>query len=178
MAAGGLPPPPTRAGAGDFVWVAWYNQLRNYLSTGGSVAWAVVNKAGSSIADLQSKAHDLLTGLQGGTTNEHYHLTAAEHTALGSIPNHNTLGSIQGGVVNEYYHLTSAEYTGTGTGVFVRKDSAQLTGPVTFTGTIQPTTAGGYKSSDGSVGFTGTVTTASLVGKTITIKDGLITNVA
>ena len=70
--------------------------------------------------------------------------------------------------------MTSAEYTGTGTGAFVRKDAAQFTGATTFTGTLQPTTAGGYKSSDGSVGYTGTVTTASLVGKTITIKDGLI----
>ncbi len=31
-----------------------------------------------------------------------------------------------------------------------------------------------YQSSDGSNGITTTVTTASLVGKTITIKDGLI----
>ena len=31
-----------------------------------------------------------------------------------------------------------------------------------------------YNSSDGSVGISTTVTTASLVGKTITIKDGLI----
>jgi len=176
--AGGLPPPPTRAEAGDFVWVAWYNQLNNYLSAGGSIDWSVINKAGSSIADLQSKGHDLLTGLQGGTTGEHYHLTNAQYLALGSIPAHNSLGSIQGGTTNEYYHLTSAEYTGTGTGVFVRKDAAQLTGAVTFTGTIQPTTAGGYKSSDGSTGYTGTVTTASLVGKTITIKDGLIVSFA
>jgi hypothetical protein len=38
--------------------------------------------------------------------------------------------------------------------------------------------AEGYKSSDGSAGYTGTVTTASLVGKTITIKNGLITGFA
>ena len=145
--ASGLPPPPTRADSGDFVWVAWYNQLNNYLSTGGSVAWSVINKAGSSLGDLQIKTHELLTSVQGGTSGEHY-------------------------------HLTSTEYTGTGTGVFVRKDAAQFTGATTFTGTLQPTTAGGYKSSDGSVGYTGTVTTASLVGKTITIKDGLIVSFA
>lgn len=40
--------------------------------------------------------------------------------------------------------------------------------------TIQVTTAAGYKSSDGSAGYTGTVTTASLVGKTITFKDGIV----
>lgn len=78
--AGGLPPPPTRAANGDFAWTAWYNQLYTLLSTSGSVSWSLINKAGSSIADLANKAHDLLTGLQGGTTGEHYHLTAAEHT--------------------------------------------------------------------------------------------------
>jgi len=41
--------------------------------------------------------------------------------------------------------------------------------------TVKCSNAAGYISSDGSTGFTGTVTTASLVGKTITIKDGIIT---
>jgi hypothetical protein len=84
MAGGGLPPPPTRAGAGDFAWTAWYNQLYTLLNTQGSVSWDLVNKAGSSIADLQNKNHDLLTGLQGGTSGEHYHLTAAEHATIAS----------------------------------------------------------------------------------------------
>jgi hypothetical protein len=80
----GLPPPPTRADNGDFAWVAWYNQLYTLLSTTGAVAWAQVDKAGSSVADLQNKNHDLLTGLQGGTSGEHYHLTAAEYATLTS----------------------------------------------------------------------------------------------
>jgi hypothetical protein len=80
--AGGLPPPPTRAANGDFAWTAWYNQLYTMLSTSGSVSWALVNKAGSSIADLANHAHNLLTGMQGGTSNEYYHLTAAEHASL------------------------------------------------------------------------------------------------
>ena len=44
--------------------------------------------------------------------------------------------------------------------------------------TVKATTAAGFISSDGSTGFTGTITTASLVGKTVTIKDGIITNIA
>ena len=84
--AGGLPPPPTRAANGDFAWTAWYNQLYTLLSTSGSVSWALINKAGSSIADLANKAHDLLTGLQGGTTGEHYHLTAAQNTNVAALP--------------------------------------------------------------------------------------------
>ncbi len=83
--AGGLPPPPTRAASGDFVWVDWYNKLNNYLSSGNSIAWSVVNKAGSSIADLQQKSHQLLTSLQGGTPGEYYHLTNTEHTAVQAL---------------------------------------------------------------------------------------------
>lgn len=84
--AGGLPPPPTRSADGSFAWVAWYNQLYTMLSTSGSVSWSLVNKAGSSIADLVNRAHDLLTGLQGGTTGEHYHLTAAQNTNVVALP--------------------------------------------------------------------------------------------
>jgi hypothetical protein len=79
MAGGGLPPPPTRAGAGDFAWTAWYNQLYTLLNTQGSVSWNLVNKAGSSIADLQNKNHNLLTAIQGGASNDYYHLTAADY---------------------------------------------------------------------------------------------------
>lgn len=49
---------------------------------------------------------------------------------------------------------------------------------VTASTSIKPLAAAGYLSSDGSAGYTGTVTTASLVGKTITIKDGIITSFA
>ena len=110
MAGGGLPPPPTRADNGSFAWTAWYNQLYALLSTSGSVAWSLVNKAGSSIADLQNKNHNLLTAMQGGTTNEYYHLTAAQYASLG-VGQHNTLLSLQGGTTNEYYHLTATQYT-------------------------------------------------------------------
>ena len=51
------------------------------------------------------------------------------------------------------------------------------TGALTAT-TVKVTSAGGYISSDNSTGITTTVTTASLVGKTLTIKDGIITGFA
>lgn len=56
-------------------------------------------------------------------------------------------------------------------------DNVTITGGA-VTATIRAKAAGGYKSSDGSAGYTGTLTTASLVGKTVTIKDGIITNIA
>lgn len=73
--AGGLPPPPTRASNGDFAWIAWYNALYSLLSTTGSVSWALINKAGSSIGDLQNKSHALLTSVLGTGS---YHMSATE----------------------------------------------------------------------------------------------------
>lgn len=59
--------------------------------------------------------------------------------------------------------------TGAG-GYFMRGDIAL----VALTPTVKG--LGGFQSSDGSAGINTTVTTASLIGKTITIKNGLITD--
>ena len=75
----GLPPPPTRAANGDFAWVAWYNQLYSLLSSTGAVAWSQINKAGSSISDLQNHNHDLLTSIAGNGTS---HVSTGQASAL------------------------------------------------------------------------------------------------
>lgn len=73
--------------------------------------------------------------------------------------------------------LSYVPYTGA-TGA-VDLNAKNLTNVATFSAsTVKATTAAGYISSDGSTGFTGTVTTSTLVGKTITIKDGIITDFA
>lgn len=81
--AGGLPPPPTRAANGDFAWTAWYNQLYTLLSTSGSVSWSLVNKAGSSIADLANHSHGLLTSILGTGS---YHISSSEATNVTALP--------------------------------------------------------------------------------------------
>ena len=86
--------------------------------------------------------------------------------------------------VNGY--LTSTDWTTfngklsyTGATGDVDLNAKNLTNVSTFSAaTVKATTAAGYISSDGSTGYTGTVTTSSLVGMTITIKDGLITGFA
>jgi hypothetical protein len=83
--AGGLPPPPTRAASGDFAWTAWNNELYKLLSTQGAVSWSQINKSGSSISDLQNKNHNLLTSMQGGTSNEYYHMTSAQATKVAAL---------------------------------------------------------------------------------------------
>ena len=97
MAAGALPPPPIQDKPGSFTWLEWYRQLRAYVSTSGSVPWYIINFAGSNITDIAVRDHDSLQGIQGGTAGEHYHLTAAEHTALSAGP-HNSLSGLQGGI--------------------------------------------------------------------------------
>ena len=78
--ATGLPPPPINDQPGSFTWLEWYRQLRNYISTNGSVPWYVINFAGSNITDIATRDHDQLQNLDGGTAGEHYHLTLAEVT--------------------------------------------------------------------------------------------------
>jgi hypothetical protein len=55
----------------------------------------------------------------------------------------------------------------------VRNNSGTVLMDVDANGTVQ---AAGYKSSDGSAGWTGTFTSGG--GQTVTVKNGLITNVA
>lgn len=105
-----LPPPPTKSPDGSYAWVDWYRQLQQYVSQSGSVPWSVIDFAGSDIADIQQRDHESLSSFQGGTSGEHYHLTAAQHAALSAGP-HNALTGLQGGGGTEFYHLTQAEYT-------------------------------------------------------------------
>jgi len=100
----GLPPPPVNDVPGSFTWMEWYRQLRNYVSTSGSVPWFIINFAGSNITDIASRSHNNLQTLQGGTSGEMYHLTAAQYASLG-IGAHNALNGIQGGTATERYHL-------------------------------------------------------------------------
>ena len=132
--ANGLPPPPINDQPGSFTWLEWYRQLRNYISTNGSVPWYVINFAGSNITDIATRDHDQLQNLDGGTAGEHYHLTAAQHAALTAGP-HNTLSGLQGGTSGEYYHLTANE-------VRNARNTLERVVPTTgFTNTIANTTS-------------------------------------
>lgn len=110
MADGPLPPPPINDAPGSYVWLDWYRQLRNYVTTSGSVPWYIINFAGSNITDLVTRLHNQLQGLQGGSANERYHLTAAQHAVL-TPGNHNDLLNVQGGDPTNRYHLTQDEHS-------------------------------------------------------------------
>lgn len=152
-----LPPPPVNDQPGSFTWMEWYRQLRNYVSTSGSVPWYIINFAGSNITDIASRAHNNLQGLQGGTSGEMYHLTAAQYSALAAGP-HNSLTGIQGGTTNQYYHLTATEYARRSNYIDVQTTTSGIVLPTTPT-VIKPATTVGsngitYDSSTGIYTFT------------------------
>ena len=165
-----LPPPPIQDKPGSFTWLEWYRQLRDYVSTSGSVPWYIINFAGSNITDIALRDHDQLQNVQGGTAGEHNHLTDAELTQIQSNL-HNSTSGLQGGTTNEYYHLTNTAYT-------ALQNSTQGTWTPTFTNlTVVPGT--GAASYDGKysrigrtifykikISCTGTATTASTAGTT------------
>ena len=174
MPVGSLPPPPIQDKPGSYTWLEWYRQLRAYVSTSGSVPWYVINFAGSTLTDIAIRLHNTLQGIQGGSAGERYHLTAAQHTALGVSPTHNSLTSIQGGTTDEYYHFTSAEHTGLSnlTSSTVGTWSPSFTNLTEVPGTGSVGKAASY-TRIGNVVFytiritcTGTATTASTAGNT------------
>ncbi len=103
----GLPPPPIQDKPGSFTWLEWYRQLRNYISTSGSVPWYIINFAGSNITDIAIRLHNTLQGLQGGAAGEMYHLTNDEHTAV--------TNSVQGTWTPTFTNLTVVNGTGAAT---------------------------------------------------------------
>jgi len=178
-----LPPPPTNDQTGSFAWLEWFRQLRNYISTTGSVPWNIINFAGSNITSIASRSHQNLQSLQGGTTGQYYHLTNTEYTGTGTGAFVKATGATVGGtwIAGSTWTLPAWTAGGDISGGNYKLDNIKIGSitPNTIVGTtVKASTAAGFISSDGSTGFTGTVTTASLVGKTITIKDGIITGFA
>ena len=87
--------------------------------------------------------------------------------------------SVNGYLTSTDWNTFNGKLSYTGATGNVDLNAKNLTNVSTFSAaTVKATTAAGYISSDGSTGYTGTVTTSTLVGKTITIKDGLITGFA
>ena len=188
-----IPPIPKELLTPDsYIWRDWFNNLRNILvgSIEGTVAWASLNFTGSNITDLVSRRHTDLQSLQGGTAGQYYHLTAADYTSVTTTFGSQTANFVYAApngsagvptfralVAADIPALSYVPYTSATTDVNL--NAKNLTNVATFSAsTVKATTTAGYISSDGSTGFTGTVTSASLVGMTITIKDGIITSFA
>jgi hypothetical protein len=87
---------------GDYYLNTTTNDL--YQKVGGT--WSIVatlGEGGGGVTD-----HEDLTGIQGGMTGQHYHLTSEQVAAISNIVTvHNDLSSIQGGAAGDRQHLTT-----------------------------------------------------------------------
>lgn len=72
-----LPPVPNTAivkePTADAIWHRWFEELRRRLDLVGQIF------------------HNTLAGLQGGTTDEYYHLTAAQYASIASLSSVGTI---------------------------------------------------------------------------------------
>lgn len=64
--AAGVPPPPLNSPSGSYYWLEWYTSLTNFLN-GTNIPWANLNFAGSNLNDIQTRHHNTLQSIQGGT---------------------------------------------------------------------------------------------------------------
>lgn len=81
-----LPPPPLKAQQDNFAWQDWYNKLYKQLTSTGTIAWNQIDFTGSSLADLQTRPHGALTGVQGGVVGERYHVSLAVYNNITGLP--------------------------------------------------------------------------------------------
>ena len=78
-----LPPPPSpNSDFNDFSWKDWFRQLRDQLVNTGIGAWSALNFSGSNITDIETRHHNDLQLIQGGSSGQAYHLTSAQLTGL------------------------------------------------------------------------------------------------
>ena len=127
-----LPPPPINDKPGSFTWMEWYRQLRNYVTTSGSVPWYIIDFAGSNITDIIGRDHGNLQGLQGGAAGERYHLTAAQYASIG-LGLHNNLNGLQGGNSTERYHLTADRHSAISNSLSLYAGTSSIVLPTTPT---------------------------------------------
>lgn len=81
-----IPPYPIGEPPNSFAVQQWYLQLQTLFTDQGALAWDLVDKTDSDLADLATRDHASLQNIQGGVSGERYHLTSAQHTSLTSLP--------------------------------------------------------------------------------------------
>jgi len=77
-----IPPPPNVAQQGTRVWKEWYTKLQTILASTSGLAWALVDKTGSALADIAIRPHSALTTVIGTGA---YHISSTEATAVTAL---------------------------------------------------------------------------------------------
>ena len=130
MAANTRIPPPPVTSEDKTIWNNWYvavkdaiNNLRNALK------WVNLDFTGSNITDIQSRSHQDLTNLQGGSVSERYHLTSAQATAIASFNGTYWTDLTDGGTTTLHQHSLHATAT-LDFGSIASNSTAELTATV------------------------------------------------
>ena len=72
------PPPPNSDPLQD----RWMYLLWKKLTQAAQIPWSVIDPTGSNLTDLTTRNHNDLQTIQGGTTAEYYHTTAAQNAEI------------------------------------------------------------------------------------------------
>ena len=79
-----LPPIPNNPVTDTHVWRDWFFKVSQILVQTAQIAWTSLDFTGSNLLDIQTRQHNALQDIQGGFTNEYYHLTLAQYNKLTS----------------------------------------------------------------------------------------------
>ncbi len=58
----------------------WLRGLKNQIVAGSGILFSGLDFTASNITSIATRAHNNLQSVDGGTTNQYYHLTSAQHT--------------------------------------------------------------------------------------------------
>jgi hypothetical protein len=81
-----LPPIPNNPITDAFVWRDWFFKVSQILVQNAAIAWSSINFTGSNLLDIETRQHNALQDMQGGFTNQYYHLNLTQYNAVAAIP--------------------------------------------------------------------------------------------
>lgn len=78
-------PQPPGPGENDITspaWLIWFQNLRNYTLNPQNVHWGNIDLTGSNLNQLVTRNHNDLQSVQGGSSNNYWHLTQAIYNVV------------------------------------------------------------------------------------------------
>lgn len=111
-----IAPPPINA-TDKAIWNSWYLRVKDAINQLGLFfLWTNINFAGSKITDIESRNHNDLNSLQGGSTGQYYHVTSTQATAIASFNATQWTELTDSGETTLHYHAADrsrANHSGT-----------------------------------------------------------------
>jgi hypothetical protein len=77
-----LPPPPVGQEINSPAYRDWFYKIQQFLGNVGNILFTALDFTGSNLTSIVTRNHNDLQNIQGGTTTERYHLTAAQASAI------------------------------------------------------------------------------------------------